>query len=72
MFGTITGRDPRSLGDHECSGYELGLARAQVKALQQVAFDELAAAGLARLRHDHVQAGAAGALCCRPLAASAA
>ena len=48
VFGTITGRDPRSLGDHECSGYELGLARSQVKALQQVAFDELAAAGLAK------------------------
>ena len=25
-----------------CSGYELGLSRAQVKALQQVAFDQLA------------------------------
>ena len=48
VFATITGRDPRSLGDHECSGYELGLARFQVKALQQVAFDELAAAGLAK------------------------
>ena len=48
VFGTITGRDPRSLGDNECSGYELGLSRSQVKALQQVAFDELAAAGLAR------------------------
>ena len=48
VFGTITGRDPRSLGDNECSGYELGLSRSQVKALQQVAFDELAAAGLAK------------------------
>ena len=25
VFGTLTGRDPRSLGDNECSGYELGL-----------------------------------------------
>ena len=48
VFGTLTGRDPRSLGDNECSGYELGLNRAQVRALQQVAFDELAAAGLAK------------------------
>ena len=48
VFGAITGRDPRSLGDNECSGYELGLSRSQVKALQQVAFDELAAAGLAK------------------------
>jgi hypothetical protein len=46
VFGTITERDPRSLGDHECSGYELGLSRSQVRALQQVAFDELAPAGL--------------------------
>jgi hypothetical protein len=45
IFGTVTGRDPRSLGDNECSGYELGLSRPQVKALQQVAFDQLAAAG---------------------------
>ena len=45
IFGSLTGRDPRSLGENECSGYELGLERAQVKALQQVAFDELAAAG---------------------------
>jgi hypothetical protein len=44
-FGTLTGRDPRSLGELECSAFELGLARAQVKALQQVAFDQLAATG---------------------------
>jgi len=42
VFGTLTGRDPRSLGDGECSGYELGFSRAEVKALQQVAYDELA------------------------------
>lgn len=46
IFGHLTGRDPRSLGDNECSGFELGLSRAQVKALQQVAFDELATTGL--------------------------
>ena len=45
IFGRITGRDPRSLGDNECSAYELGFTRPQVKALQQIAFDELAAAG---------------------------
>lgn len=45
IFGGVTGRDPRSLGDNECSGYELGLSRPQVKALQQVAFDQLAVAG---------------------------
>ena len=44
IFGTLTGLDPRSLGDNECSGYELGMSRAEVKSLQQVAFDQLAAA----------------------------
>ena len=46
MFGTLTGRDPRSLGENECSGYELGLQRPLVAALEQVAFDQLDAAGL--------------------------
>jgi hypothetical protein len=45
VFGSVTGRDPRSLGENECSGYELGLSREEVKQLQQVAFDQLAAAG---------------------------
>jgi len=45
VFGTVTGRDPRSLGQNECSAFELGLSTAQTKALQQVAFDQLAAAG---------------------------
>jgi hypothetical protein len=42
VFGSVTGRDPRLLGENECAAYELGLSRAQTKALQQVAFDELA------------------------------
>jgi hypothetical protein len=42
VFGDITGRDPRSLGDGECSAFELGMPAAEVKALQQVAFDQLA------------------------------
>jgi hypothetical protein len=45
IFGRLTGRDPRSLGELECSAFELGLSRAQARALQQVAFDELAAGG---------------------------
>jgi hypothetical protein len=45
LFGSITGRDPRSLGDSECSGFELGLSQVQIGALQQVAFDQLASAG---------------------------
>jgi hypothetical protein len=45
IFGAVTGRDPRSLGGSECSAFELGLSRAEARALQQVAFDELASAG---------------------------
>lgn len=45
VFGRLTGRDPRSLGENECSAFELGLPRAEVRALQQVAFDQLVAAG---------------------------
>jgi hypothetical protein len=44
IFGSVTGNDPRSLGELECSAFELGLSRAQARALQQIAFDELAAA----------------------------
>ena len=46
LFGSIAGRDPRSLGESECSGFELGLSAAQVGALQQVAFDQLVAEGV--------------------------
>ena len=45
IFGSVTGRDPRSLGQNECSAYELGLSRQEAGALQQVAFDQLAGAG---------------------------
>ncbi len=45
LFGSLTGKDPRSLGKAECSGFELGLSAAQVGALEQVAFDQLAAEG---------------------------
>jgi hypothetical protein len=47
IFGTVTGRDPRSLGQNECSAYELGISRAEAKALQQVAFDQVATMGVA-------------------------
>jgi hypothetical protein len=45
VFGTVTGLDPRSLGANECSGFELGLSSAQIGALEQVAYDQLAADG---------------------------
>jgi hypothetical protein len=42
VFGDVTGRDPRSLGTGECAAFELGMPVPEVKALQQVAFDQLA------------------------------
>jgi len=45
VFGSVTGRDPRSLGENECSAYELGISTADAKRLQQIAFDQLAAMG---------------------------
>src|SRR5690606_23476060 len=47
VFGNVTGRDPRSLGRGECSGFELGMSAAQVGALQEVAYAELTAQGIA-------------------------
>jgi len=41
VFGDVTGRDPRSLGQGECSAFELGMPAAEAKALQQIAFDQL-------------------------------
>jgi hypothetical protein len=46
VFGSITRRDPRSLSGNECSGYELGLSTTQISALEQVAFEQLAAEGI--------------------------
>jgi hypothetical protein len=46
VFGNVTRIDPRSLGNGECSGFELGLSASQVQALQQVAYDQLAADGI--------------------------
>ena len=45
VFGAVTSLDPRSLGANECSAFELGLSPAQTAALQEVAFDQLAAEG---------------------------
>jgi hypothetical protein len=42
VFGNVTGLDPRVLGAGECAGFELGMSQDQVRALQQVAFDQLA------------------------------
>ncbi|MDB5936818.1 MAG: hypothetical protein JWQ01_4162 [Massilia sp.] len=45
IFGSITGRDPRSLGLNECAAVDLGISPALAGALQKVAFDQLSAAG---------------------------
>lgn len=45
VFGNLTGRDPRSLGENECSGYELGMSRNEIRMLQQAAYDQLASEG---------------------------
>lgn len=45
VFGNLTGLDPRSLGENECSAYELGMSRGQVNALQLAAFEQLASEG---------------------------
>ena len=46
VFGGVTGRDPRSLGEKETAAVDLGLSPAQAKALQLVAYEALAAEGL--------------------------
>ncbi|MDL2356734.1 MAG: PEP-CTERM sorting domain-containing protein [Pseudomonadota bacterium] len=47
IFGSVTGRDPRSLGMHECAGLELGITAQQIGALEQIAADQLTASGSA-------------------------
>jgi hypothetical protein len=44
VFGDVTGRDPRSLGDGECSAFELGMPVSEVAALQKVAYEQLSSA----------------------------
>jgi hypothetical protein len=45
IFGRLTGRDPLSLGEREHVAMDLGLSRAQITALEQVAHDELVSRG---------------------------
>lgn len=42
VFGRVTGRDPRSLGDHEAAARDLSLDPAVVRKLEQIAHDRLA------------------------------
>jgi hypothetical protein len=43
VFGSVTGKDPLSLGPRETAAMELGISPAQTTAMQQIAHDELAA-----------------------------
>jgi hypothetical protein len=43
IFGSVTHHDPLALGTAEKAGADLGISEAQVRALEQVAHDELAA-----------------------------
>jgi hypothetical protein len=43
VFGDLTGLDPRSLGAEERAAFDLGLSGEQAVALQNVAYEELAA-----------------------------
>lgn len=43
VFGSVTGRDPTSLGSLETAARELGFSPTQTAALQTIARDELAA-----------------------------
>ncbi len=40
-FGSLTGKDPRSLGPHETAADDLGLSPAQAEALQNIAYQQL-------------------------------
>ena len=46
VFGSVTGRDPLSLGAGECAAADIGIAPSQALALQRIAHDELRAAGV--------------------------
>ena len=43
IFGRITGLGPRSLGAAETAAAQLGISQAQATAMQQLAFEQLAA-----------------------------
>ena len=43
IFGNVTGRDPRDLGEDEEAAAHLGIPSDRARALQRVAFDTLAA-----------------------------
>jgi hypothetical protein len=54
IFGSVTGKDPRTLGDKETAASELGMTPHQAHALQQIAYETLAAeAHTSNRRREH-------------------
>jgi hypothetical protein len=49
-FGAITELDPRSLGAHERSAYELGISTDQAVTMQKIAYEQLVADGHKNLK----------------------
>ena len=45
VFGQVTGRDPRSLGENDAVAFELGMNPEQGSALQRIAAEQLVASG---------------------------
>jgi hypothetical protein len=41
VFGSVTGRDPRSLGGGELAAAEIGISPAEAQALQRIAFETI-------------------------------
>jgi hypothetical protein len=66
IFGSVTGRDPRSLGASECSAFELGLSSAQARTLQQVAYDQLAASNISVAATPAAQSAGSATRCSAP------
>lgn len=52
IYGSVTGNDPRTLGDKEYAAAELGIAPALAQALQQMAYETL----VAEARKPHLNA----------------
>jgi len=63
VFGNVTGIDPRSLGQNECAGFELGMQNIVVKGLQEAAYRQLAEDGRVEAAPLTIPAGIQGQAC---------
>ena len=60
VFADVTHLDPRGLGAGECAAFELGLSGAKIRALQQIAFDQVSSAPNVKLQASTAKPPAAG------------